>query len=154
MKKVFFLSIILVGTAMGAADPDSAGDENGVDFQTLHVLVDAGEQRLAAYQLEWRASDPRVLLVGVEGGEHEAFTNPPYYDPRALQNHRVILASFNTAEESRLPKGRTRVATLHLMLPKGAEFEDEVLRARGATANGEKIEIQVTTELRSKHETE
>jgi len=53
-----------------------------------------------------------VKLVGIEGGEHAAFRDPPYYDPKAMMHERVILAALNAGDD--LPKSRTRVARLHL----------------------------------------
>jgi hypothetical protein len=51
-----------------------------------------------------------VKLVGVEGGEHAAFKQPPYYDPKALAGQRIVIAAFDTGAD--LPRGRTRVARL------------------------------------------
>ena len=51
-----------------------------------------------------------VTLVGIEGGEHAAYREPPYYDPKALSGGRVIVGAFNTGTD--LPRGRTRVARL------------------------------------------
>jgi len=93
-----------------------------VRFQTVDVALDPKGQPLAAYQLEFVA-DPsarsgqaaaRVKLVGVEGGDHAAFREPPYYDPAALSRHRVILAAFSTSAD--LPKSATRVARLHVQI--------------------------------------
>ena len=53
-----------------------------------------------------------VKLVGIEGGEHAAFAQPPYYDPKALLNERIVIAAFNTAGADKLPSGKTRVARL------------------------------------------
>ena len=80
-------------------------------FRLVDVFVDAGDQPLAAYQFEfWGESG--VKLVGIEGGEHAAFRDPPRYDPRALTRPepRAIVAAFDTGKD--LPTGRTRVARL------------------------------------------
>ena len=96
----------------------SFGQENNVPirFSTVDVFVDSGAQPLAAYQLSFTAISGDVKIVGIEGGEHAAFKEPPHYDPRAIQNERAILAAFNTASADSLPQGRTRVATVHVQI--------------------------------------
>jgi len=60
-----------------------------VRFATVDIRIDPKNHPLAAYQLEVTADSPNVKLAGVEGGEHAAFREPPYYDPAALnQPHR------------------------------------------------------------------
>jgi hypothetical protein len=86
-------------------------------FTSVDLFIDPHGQPLAAYQLEFLADPARVTLVGIEGGEHPAYQQPPYYDPKALSGHRVILAALSTATE--LPATRTRVATLHLRVTGG-----------------------------------
>ena len=85
-----------------------------VRFQTIDVMIDPKGQPLAAYQLEFVADAHRVKLVGVEGGDHAAYREPPYYDPAALSRHRMILAAFSTSAD--LPKSATRVARLHVQV--------------------------------------
>ena len=85
-----------------------------VRFQTVDVTLDPKGQSLAAYQVEFLADEARVKLVGVEGGGHAAYREPPYYDPAALSRHRVILAAFSTSAD--LPKSATRVARLHVQV--------------------------------------
>ena len=94
-----------------------------VCFAAIDVIVDSGATPLAAYQLEMRSRTPGVEIVGIERSEHSAFAEPPHYDPRAMNNNRVILAAFSTAED--LPSGRSRVARVHLQLqgPERLVFE-------------------------------
>lgn len=93
-----------------------AQDAAGVRFGAVDVFVDSGSEPLAAYQLTFSATRGDVKIVGVEGGEHPAFKDAPYYDPLAIQQERAILAAFNTATAEQLPKGRIRVATVHLQI--------------------------------------
>ena len=96
-----------------AQDPAPAAQEQPASpFRALDVFIDTGDAPLAAYQFDFRATGADVKLVGIEGGEHAAFAQPPYYDPRALSaaEPRVIVGAFSTADK--LPKGRTRVARL------------------------------------------
>ncbi len=94
------------------------GQENitAIRFSAVEVFVDSGVQPLAAYQLTFAATSGDVKIVGIEGGEHPAFKEAPHYDPRAIQHERAILAAFNTAPVDTLPKGRTRVATIHVQV--------------------------------------
>lgn len=85
-----------------------------VRFAAVDVFVDAGSTPLAAYQFELKVTAGDVTLVGVEGGEHRAFKSPPYYDPKALSQQRIIVAAFDTGSD--LPRGRTRVARLMVQI--------------------------------------
>jgi len=84
------------------------------EFFAVDVYLDTGGESLAAWQVELvdRAGVARV--VGVEGGEAPAFAEPAYYDPRALQHGRIVLAAFQTQGE--LPAGRVRVARVHFQV--------------------------------------
>ena len=93
-----------------------AQDAAGVRFSAVDVYIDSGEQPIAAYQLTFTATRGAVKIVGIEGGDHPAFKEAPYYDPLAIQQERAILAAFNTAGVEQLPKGRTRVATVHVQV--------------------------------------
>jgi hypothetical protein len=114
-------------------------------FQAIDIFVDSKEP-LAAYQLEFSAGKKKQLrIVGIEGGEHSAFTNAPYYDPKAMQRERVVLGAFSTAKD--LPKGRTRVATIHVQVVDNAvEYRLKLHTA----ANAEGQEISVHTSFRER----
>ena len=90
-----------------------------VRFAPVHIYLDSGSKSLAAYQFELKAGSGQIKIVGIEGGQHDAFKDAPYYDPAALSNNRIIIAAFNTASE--LPRGRTRIATVHLQIIGEAE---------------------------------
>jgi len=83
-------------------------------FEAIDVFVDSGNQRLAAWQLEVKSTANDVQIVGIEGGEHPAFAEPPYYDKRAMKSNRVIIAAFSTGDN--LPSGRSRVARIHVQV--------------------------------------
>ena len=97
-----------------------------VRFEAVDLIVDSGESPLAAWQLEIQSRSPGVEIVGIEGGEHKAYHEPPYYDPKAIRNDRAVLAGFSTDDE--LPSGRSRIARLHLQLegPGPREFKMQV----------------------------
>ena len=116
-------------------------------FTAVDVFMDTGPEPLAAFQIEFRTGGERI--VGIEGGQHAAFKEPAHYDPKAMQQNRVILAAFNTATATQLPKGKTRVATLHLH---GVEKTGERKLTTIVVANnrGERIHAAVTWRERVK----
>jgi len=116
--------------------PDNVGDY-AIRFEAIDVIVDSGEAPLAAWQFELQCRSPGVEIVGIEGGEHAAFAEPAYYDPQAMNNDRVILAAFSTADE--LPSGRSRIARLHLQLEGPGPTDFEVRVNVMATVDGEPI---------------
>jgi hypothetical protein len=89
-----------------------------------------------------------VKIVGIEGGEHEKFKSPPYYDPQAMQQERVIIAAFSTSDAATLPRNRTRIATIHVQIAGNADPEFNVAPVVLATTQGKKIDATVETKLR------
>jgi len=136
--------------------------EGRVRFVPVHVYLDAGEKSLAAYQFELVGSVParassggeenalrrhyerQIKIVGVEGGAHPAFQEAPYYDPAALMNDRIIIAAFNTGRD--LPRGRTRIATIHLQILGDAEPHYELKLVTAADAEGQNLTARLTLE--------
>jgi len=110
-------------------------------FAPVHIYLDSGNKPLAAYQFELKAIAGQIKIVGVEGGEHPAFKEAPYYDPAALMNNRIIIAAFNTGDN--LPTGRTRIATIHLQILGDAEPEYQLTLVAAADNNGEKISAEL-----------
>ena len=117
------------------------GDQNtrigGTRFEAIDVFVDSGELPLAAYQFELNSLTAGVEIVGIEGGEHAAFAEPPYYDSKAMNGNRVILAAFNTGKE--LPKGKSRVARVHVQVegPEDRTWQTSLIAS--ATTDGQRI---------------
>ena len=127
-------------TAAGWAAPavpdnqDNPGKQSGetLRFDAVHVFIDTGAMALAAYQLSLRATTGNVRIVGIEGSDHHAFANPPYYDPIAIQGDRVIIGAFSTADVDSLPIGRTRIATIHVQITGGqAEYDAQLTVSAG-----------------------
>lgn len=116
--------------------PDDIGQDR-TRFEAIDVFVDSGLQSLAAWQLELKSTADDVQIVGIEGGEHPAFKEPPYYDSRAMNSNRVIIAAFST--EDNLPSGRSRVARIHVQVrgPEARTWMSELTTA--ATADGTRI---------------
>jgi hypothetical protein len=95
------------------AQPGQTNVEPEARFCAMDIFVDSGNTPLAAYQVEFAATNGNAKIVGIEGGEPAAFRQPPFYDPKAMQHERVIIASFSTDAAASLPTGKVRVATIH-----------------------------------------
>ena len=136
-------AILLVGglAAQEADDAEPTG-QTTVRFSAVDVYIDSGERLLAAYQLELAAEVGEVKIVGIEGSEHPAFKKPPYYDPAAMNRDKVILAAFTT--EKQLPKGRTRVARIHVQITGEVQPQYAVRLDVAATTEGKKIFAKVS----------
>lgn len=165
MKKMIVIILtsvsLMVPVLARQSAPNEPDDESTVRFSPLHIYIDSGNQSLAAYQFELvcnvpvKASSPEdnasrrhdqrpIKIVGVEGGEHKAFKEAPYYDPAALANDRIIIAAFNTGRE--LPTARTRIATLHLQITGDIEPEYELKLVVAADENGKEIPAEISCE--------
>ena len=135
---------VIVPVLAQQSEQDYSTAQPGVRFAPLHIYLDSGNSSLAAYQFELKATAGQIEIVGVEGGRHEAFKEAPYYDPAALAKDRIIIAAFSTGSD--LPKGRTRIATIHLQIIGDAEPEYELKLAVAGDADGKEIPAEITFE--------
>jgi hypothetical protein len=139
--------VFLLGAVVFSATDNVAGQpEEWGDFTTVQIFVDSGDSPLAAYQLIFKDMCRSVRIVGIEGGEHAAFKTPPYYDAKAMQQDRVILAAFNTGDA--LPTGKTRVAVVHLQKKIGAEPDYRFELQAAASVNGKEIPVKIQVQER------
>jgi hypothetical protein len=125
-----------------------AVEEPRVQFCAVDVYVNATNAPLAAYQLEFAVTNGVAKIVGIEGGESPAFHEAPFYDPKAMQQERAILAAFSLDSPDKLPSGKTRVATIHLQVSGSAPLEMEIKLVVAADSNGTKISAAATAEER------
>jgi len=135
---------VMVPVLAQQSEQDDPTVQPQVHFAPLHIYLDSGNRPLAAFQFELEATAGQIEIVGVEGGQHKAFKEAPYYDPAALANDRIIIAAFNTGQD--LPKGRTRIATVHLQIVGDAEPEYELRLTVAADADGKEIPAELTFE--------
>ena len=143
-----WIAILFFGLAAELPAQQPALEEGRSRFCAVDIYVDSGSTPLAAYQLAFAATNGVARIVGIEGGEHPAFRQPPVYDPKALQHERVIIASFSTAPAADLPTGKTRVATIHYQATETQPPRFEVeLQAAGDT-QGNRIPAQASFEER------
>lgn len=145
---VLFLGAValfaLSPTAWGQSGTGAEATRDQVRFVAVDVYLDSGDVPLAAYQFELTARGGDVKIVGVEGGEHAAFAGPPYYDPKALTQDRIIIAAFSTAEN--LPSGKTRVARVHLRISGEPPPVFDVQLIVAADGEGQSIEATCDVE--------
>ena len=137
IRWIALLALVLAAGSFVSVRPNraiAAAQPSAARFSYVDVYVDVKAESLAAYQFEFVAEKGHATVVGIEGGEHPAFAkNPPYYDAAALGRNRVILAAFTT--EKQLPKGKSRVARIHLMI-EGDQPQYAVKLVVAATSNG------------------
>jgi hypothetical protein len=145
------LSLLLGSPAPAthAGDPGNGVASAPAGFRIVDVFVDSSDRALAAYQVEIHATENSVRIVGIEGGEAAAFREPPYYDPKAIQGERVILAAFSTEPADRLPTGRTRVASLHLQVLGDVPPSYSIRLKTAATEGAQRIAAKVSLEPRN-----
>ena len=134
--RTLLLWLCVLGCGLAFAQPVAT---NSVRFQAVDVFVDSKDSTLAAYQLEFTVTSGNAKIVGIEGGEHPAFSEAPFYDPQAIQHERVILAAFSAQSADSLPTGKTRVATIHLQISGERELKFELKLQAAANSAGAEI---------------
>lgn len=148
MSKIFVIILtsifVMVPVLARQSTQDDLADELTTHFSPLHIYIDSGHRSLAAYQFELKATTGRIKIVGVEGGQHKAFKEAPYYDPAALAKDRIIIAAFNTGRD--LPKERTRIATVHLQIIGEIEPEYKLKLIVAADEEGKEILAKISYE--------
>ena len=143
ITSIILASICLIVPVLAQqSEQDYSTAQPGVRFAPLHIYLDSGNNNLAAYQFELKAAAGQIKIVGVEGGRHEAFKEAPYYDRAALAKDRIIIAAFSTGSD--LPKGRTRIATIHLQIIGDAGPQYELKLIVAADADGKEIPAEIT----------
>ncbi len=153
---IFLLPLLLLFTAAAPQSTDSSQStespqkaDGNIRFEAIDVYIDSGTQALSAYQLTLTAKGGQMKVVGVENGEHPAFAKAPYFDRKAVQQgkaDKIIVAAFHTGAAKDLPKGRTRVTTIHVQTNGAQDLTYEVKLKVAATVNEKKIEAKISFE--------
>ena len=117
MSRWLALTLAVVLVACGCLDRSSEVLEP--PFQVWDLYIEVQHPPLSAWQLDLAATGEPLQIVGVEGGDHAGFHDPPFYDPTALAGGHLVLASFDTG--GGLPVGEHRVATLHVRRIEGPD---------------------------------
>ena len=126
------------------ADLVRADSADGPRFVPLAIHLDS-PAAVAAWQFELKDRNGAMKVVGVENGGHPAYPRTPYYDRETVARggaRRIVVADYSLAEEGRLPTGRVRLATLHLMLEGEPDFELRLITA--TTPEGRAIDASIT----------
>ena len=135
----FILSTLLIVRANVPTPAPAPGAQ--VAFVPVDMYLDSGTNHLGSYQVEVIAKD--ATIVGLEGGESQAFSGAPYYDPAALQGNKIIVASFST--DDNLPTGLTRIARLHMMSSAGGGMPEMTQKLVVATdGEGNSVDAKLT----------
>ena len=127
-----------------AAGADSGGSPR---FVPVEIHLDS-PQPVAAWQFELRDRNGAMKVVGIERGGIPAFPDAPYYDREVVaagDAGRIIVADYTLADESRLPRGRMRLAILHLMLEGDADFELRLVTA--TRSDGQAIDASIALQI-------
>ncbi|MEM1422550.1 MAG: hypothetical protein AAGH64_00955 [Planctomycetota bacterium] len=122
--------------------------QDPVRFAPLDVYIDAGDERLGAWQVELAPKPEfagRVSIVGVGGGDLP-FVDAPYYDDRAIQRERVIIADFET-DPTALNTGRSRVAQVQLRIEGERDPDFDIALHTAARHDGAAIDAAVEAVL-------
>lgn len=141
MKHWLTIFICVLAAPLFAQQPESEAHFHAVD-----IYINSGNAPLAAYQLEFTATNIVAKIAGIEGGQHPAFRNAPFYDPKAMQQERVIIGAFSTESAENLPKGKTRVATIHLETFGNTQPIFQWKLQTAADSAGNKIPVTITCE--------
>jgi hypothetical protein len=114
-------------------------------FIAVDLFIDPRGEPLGAYQVEISDPDGIAEIVGIEGGEHPAYSEPPFYDPAALRSgHRIVLAAFSTSPQ--LPRSDTRVASIHLRVAGDRDPELALVLEVALAASGAPIQASAHLE--------
>jgi hypothetical protein len=143
---LIFLTLLSRPATLCAQQP--ASEEGRSRFSAVDIYVDSKNAPLAAYQIEFTATNGVAKIVGIEGGDSAAFHEPPFYDAKAIQHDRVIIAAFNTASADKLPSGKTRIATIHLQIVGDQRPQFELKLQVAANPDGNRIAADATFEER------
>jgi hypothetical protein len=108
----------------------------------VDVFIVSGPAALAAFLFELKVTAGDVTLVGVEGGDHRAYRQPPYYDPAALARRRIVIAAFDLGSD--LPSGKTRVARLMVRVRGDVAPAYEATLAVAAAQDGKPLDATIS----------
>ena len=122
-----------------------------VRFAAVDVFLDSDEP-IAAWQFELTDRSGTMKVVGVEQGESAAFERVPYYDREAVrrgQADRIIVADYSLADADELPSGKSRIATIHLMLSGDSDADFNLQLVTATTYDGEVMDARISLAVRT-----
>ena len=122
----------------------AAGAGQAPRFVPVDIVLDSPEP-VAAWQFELSDRNGAIKVVGIENGDSAAFERAPYYDRDATQAgavERIVVADYTLADVADLPRGRTRIATVHALVDGEASFTVTLVAA--TTADGQPIDASIS----------
>jgi hypothetical protein len=151
LRAIATLAAIGIGAtvALGLQQVSAQPPLPDVRFAAIAIYVDSSEP-LAAWQFELTEATGSMAVVGVENGESAAFPEAPHYDLEAVAQDRadrIIVADYSLAASAGLPRGRTRVATVHVRLSGGREPAFELQLTAAGNADGQPIPAAAVFEI-------
>jgi hypothetical protein len=120
-------------------------------FATVDVFL-VSDTPVAAWQVELTERGGALQIVGIERGDDATFRDPPFYDRVVLERDvtdRVVLASFSMSDAAQLPRGRVRVARVHVRTTGAAEPDYEARLVAAGTADGRAIDARLSLETQT-----
>jgi hypothetical protein len=139
------LAVLGVAAALSSSAQPEAGRFTTVDL----VLV--SDTPVAAWQVELTERRGAMQVVGIERGDDATFRDPPFYDRVVLEREvtdRIVLASFSVSGAEQLPRGRVRVARVHVRTS-GADPDYEARLVAAGTADGRPVDAQLSLETQT-----
>jgi hypothetical protein len=137
------LAVLGVAAALSSSAQPDAGR-----FTTVDLFV-VSDTPVAAWQVELTERRGALQVVGIERGDDATFRDPPFYDRVVLERavtDRVVLASFSVSDAEQLPRGRVRVARVHVRTSGAAEPDYEARLVAAGTTDGRPIDAQLSLE--------
>jgi hypothetical protein len=125
--------------------------QSDMRFATVDIYLDSREP-VAAWQFELGDNNSVMQVVGVENGASPAFPRAPYYDRDAVEQgraDRIIVADYSLEPRAQLPRGRTRIATLHLLLAGAGEPDFKLTLVTANTHDGRVIDASLDFDVRT-----
>ena len=140
-----------VAVLCAAAVLSTSAQSEDAYFATVDLFV-VSDTPVAAWQVELTEQRGAMQIVGIERGDDSTFRDPPFYDRVAVERgatDRVVLASFSLSDAAQLPRGRVRVARVHVRATGSAEPDYEARLVAAGTADGRPIDAQVNIETQA-----
>jgi len=118
-------------------------------FTTVDVFV-VSDTPVAAWQVELTERRGAMQIVGIERGDDSTFRDPPYYDRVAMtRSDRIVLASFSLSDAERLPRGRVRIARVHVRATGATEPDYDLRLVAAGAADGQPIAAELSFEIQT-----
>jgi hypothetical protein len=141
--------VLAFGPATRFASAQPELDAAAVRFAAVDIYVDSTGP-LAAWQFELTEATGAMAVVGVENGDSRAFPDAPHFDRAAVEQgraDRIIVADYSLASADQLPRGRTRVATVHVQLTGGRAPDFQLRLIAAGDPSGRPIAAEAVLEL-------